>query len=154
MSEQDELAALDAELAAFERRTTEVAARRTPSALDEKRAAVAAAKRKAEDAEQIEQLEKRYGKLGERLASASTPLGMLVVQKPMRQAFKEFTDAIHPVKGVSFEDSRLFVERCLVFPDRAKFLEIVNEFPGAVVPLANALQKLGGAVESDVAGKS
>jgi hypothetical protein len=152
-AERDELAQLEQEIAAAKAATAQTEAAREPTPLEAKRAELAAAKREAADALVISDLVKKYGKLGEKIASVGTPDGMLVVQAPNRQSYKEMSDATKPGIGVPFDFQEAFIKRCLVYPDKDAATKILHANPGVMGPLANLAAELGGFRQVSLSGK-
>lgn len=151
--ERAEIAALEEQIAAANTATAEAEAAREPSAVEQKRAELAAAKRKTDDARIITELGKRHGKLGEKIASVNTPDGMIVVGVPTRQAYKEMSDATKPNVGIPFDFQEAFVTRCLVYPDKDTAKKILHANPGVMGPLANLAAELGGFRQVSLTGK-
>ena len=68
-------------------------------------------------------------KHGEKLASVETPLGTLVFKKPTREAYDRWQDGIASGK-VRSEIARELAAHCLVMPEHAGFMAILDQLPG------------------------
>lgn len=148
MSHED----LQARLAAAEARRAELAERRDK--VDAERALkerVAAAEREATELEALEQLEQEHGELGHKLLRVDTPEGMIVLKKAAFVVVKRYMD-----KGkATTEAYDKLVRPSVVYPDRAEFQRLVEEYPATLNLCADAVCWLAGwgRKEGEVAGK-
>lgn len=130
------------------RKLAEVRAKR--AALDEARAraeteretrdALEREERALADAEALAAAEREYGPEGRKIRAVETPLGLIIVKRSGNAAYRRFMDAS---KATTDEAERL-VKPCVVYPSRAEFERITDEYPALWVRLAGALTLLAG----------
>lgn len=135
----------------------EVRARR--AAVDDARAAAEAARAGAEtlereeralaDTEALVAAEREHGPEGKRIRAIETPRGLIIVKRAGNAAFRRFMDSS---KATTDEAERL-VRPCLVYPSRAVFDEILDEYPALWIRLAGAITKLAGHRNEELAEK-
>jgi len=105
--------------------------RETSDALEREERALA-------DAEALAAAEAQYGR--NKIRAVETPLGSIILKRSGNAAYRRFMDAS---KATTDEAERL-VKPCVVYPSRAEFERILDEYPALWVRLAGALTKLAG----------
>ncbi len=103
------------------------------------------------------QLEERYeaelGPRGSMFEIVATLEGPIVVRLGEAVLFKKFKAAYAGDKEPTLEDQHSYVYPCVVYPDKAKFLEIIERRPALLGVCANAAATLHLAKEVDARGK-
>jgi hypothetical protein len=139
------------------RRLAEVRAKR--AALDDARARAEAVRevhdalereeRALADAEALAAAEQQYGPEGRKIRAVDTPLGLIILKRSGNAAYRRFMDA----KTASTDEAERLVKPCVVYPSRAEFDRIVDEYPALWVRLAGALTVLAGHRNTELAEK-
>lgn len=89
----------------------------------------------------IEELEAEHG----RLASVEIPShGLLAFRAPTSEEWARFQDGIASAKGSNVTAAKLFLSACRVYPEGAEMAAALRDYPGAVIPLADAIGELSG----------
>lgn len=131
-----------------------------------KRAALAAAKEKRDEArsaaellvaekqalrddEAIEQFEAEIGAVDKKIAVIHTDLGAVILKRAHPAMFKRFQDR----GDFKTEAVDKLVRPCLLYPTPAEFDRILDELPATLVRLGNAVSALAGQRSEDVTGK-
>ncbi len=107
------------------------------------------AERAVRDAKALAAAEKEHGRAGKSLAAVETPRGLVIVKRAAPIVFRRFQD-----QGKYESDAlRDLVKPCVVYPDKGAFDQLLEEFPGLLVPLSNAVCELAGVRAKEVSGK-
>jgi hypothetical protein len=152
-AEADRYQILQAKIAAERRALSAVESRVTPSKIEQAEAELAALQRERADAETMEKLEAKYGKRGEKIASMSTPEGMIVIRRPELPIYKKFIDSMKPETGASVADQDHFVRSTLIHPSMDEFCRIRDALPGVLGVLTDLGLRLGGVKKVELQGK-
>lgn len=110
---------------------------------------VEAAERAVVEAEAISALEETHGPIGRVIDVVATREGAVVVRRPEAITFRKFQDK------ASFKtvDLEAFVRPCLLYPSREAFDRLCEVVPAALTLAANAVARLGGMGQEEIAGK-
>jgi hypothetical protein len=92
---------------------------------------------------------KEHGKLGQRVHAIYTPLGIVIVKRPTRAAYREYQASDN-----RYEGQDVLVHACLVHPDHTRYERIVDEYPAIQSQLAGAIALLAGIQLEITASKS
>lgn len=135
-------------------------------ALRAKRAEVAAARRALEASRAVEQelldetraladeqaihaAEIEHGPIGRRFMAVKTDAGMILVKRPHMNTFRKYQD-----NGVTDSAAlEKLVRPCVIYPDLARYEEILSEVPAALMKCANAVTYLAGVRKEDLTAK-
>lgn len=79
-----------------------------------------------------------------------TPRGIVVLKRPEAPRFKAFQDA----GKYTSTALHALVAPCVFYPERRKFEELIEEFPGTLVPCANVIIELASGKRKELEGKS
>ena len=142
---------LDDRLKAAKAKRAEIEARRAAKATEDAvLAAVEAAEREAKEAEIIESAEAEIGPIGEKIALVRTQAGLIVVKRCHPTAFKRFQD-----QG-QFKTANLMqlVNGTVVHPAPEAFSALLDEYPGILAAVADAVLRLAGAAAQVQSEKS
>jgi hypothetical protein len=142
---------LSARLAAAKARKSEAEAARAAAAVEgAPLAAAEAAERDAADAEALAKAEREIGKIGEKITTVETRLGLIILKQAPGPILKRFRDQGEN----SFDEVDKFVRVCLIHPDTSAYDRLTEELPGAVDHCGNAICALAGYRLDKLAGKS
>jgi hypothetical protein len=133
-----------AELEALETRREARKAERAPAA------EIEAAERELADAKALDAAESEHGEIGKKISTVKTELGIVILKRPDAATFRRFRDT---GSAKSFDLEKL-VRPCLVYPDRVVFDRILEEQPGTLTAMADAVAVLAGIRTEEVAPKS
>lgn len=142
---------LDDRLKAAKAKKAEIEARRAAKAAEDAAlAAVEAAEREAKEAEIIESAESEIGPIGEKIALVRTQAGLIVVKRCHPAAFKRFQD-----QG-QFKTANLMqlINGAVVHPAPEAFSALLDEYPGILAAVADAVLRLAGAAAQVQSEKS
>lgn len=89
----------------------------------------------ARDAPHITAAEEQYGPLGEGISIVDTPRGAIVIKRPHHLVYRKFAAKEKP----KIREVEEFVTGCVVYPDKARFEEISEEFFGVINACAEAI---------------
>lgn len=131
----------------------EIEKRRTPSATDTKRAELEQLQRARRDQEVLEKLETAHGKLGDKIATAQTPEGLVAVRAPHPMSWRKFKQAANSKGGATADDEELLVRQCLIHPSQEEFNQVKAQRPGIVTTMALLAMRLGGLMQVELEGK-
>jgi hypothetical protein len=106
--------------------------------------------RKVRDLEAIQKAETEHGPVGKAIRTIETPNGVVIVKKPNMVLFRRFQD----VASAKSEDLDKLVRPTLVHPTKAEFDQWLEEYPGILTPVADAVCLLAGVASGDRSGKS
>ena len=109
------------------------AARETDELLEREERALA-------DAEALAKAEAEHGPVGKKIRVVSTPSGSIILKRAGNAAFRRFMDA----PKASVDEAERLVKPCVVYPSRADFERITDEYPALWIRLAGALTILAG----------
>lgn len=140
MSEREELEARIK--AAREKRAEVERARAEHEELAELRRQAAREEMAARDAPHIAKAEADHS--AEKIAVLETMLGAIVIKRPNHLHHKRFANKSD---RVSLDDLLAYVKPCLVYPDAQRLEAMLEELPGALIPLSDLAFELarGGA---------
>lgn len=121
----------------------------------EERAAKAAKARRLEDLERsvadAEAIAKAEEDLGVgKFAAHRTPLGVVIVKRPNHMHYRKFVS----LKEHTPDDAERLVLQCLVHPSKGAFQQISEEYPAAMLKVAELVVDLAAGRVSEVSGKS
>lgn len=142
---------LEDRLKAAKAKKAEIEARRAAKAAEDAAlAAVVAAEREAKEAEIIENAEAEIGPIGEKIALVRTQAGLIVVKRCHPNSFRRFQD-----QG-KFGTTNLMqlIAGAVVHPDKAAFDALLDEYPGILAAVADAVLRLAGAAAQVQSEKS
>lgn len=107
--------------------------------------------RAAEEVAKLEEIEAEHGRHGDRIWAVQTDFGMIVVKRPTPAKYQAFVD-----KGKTSQAAQeSLVRDFLVYPDKARFNQLVKEIPAIISRCADALIYLAGwRAREEAAGKS
>lgn len=144
MSDEERLAAAQAELAALEG----LRAERREAA--QKRTQLEAAERAVADARALAAAEETLG-FG-KFAAVSTPLGVVIVKRPNAMQYRKFTAAI----GDKFPIDELerLVIGCLVHPSKPEYATIADEYPQIPIEVGTLVHRLASGKAAETQEKS
>lgn len=117
----------------------ELRAQRTIAELGTPEDEIADAKRELADEQALQKAIKEHGKVGMRIHGIYTPLGIVIVKRPSRAAYREYQTS-----DDRFEAQDVLVHACLVHPDHAGYERILDEYPAIQGQLAGAIALLAG----------
>ena len=104
-------------------------------------------KRGLADDQALEAAEIEHG--AKKIAVVRTDMGAIILKRPHPVIFKRFQD-----KGsLKHEDLEKLVRPSLVYPDAARFNEIMDELPATLLRCANTVSGLAGVRMEEVAEK-
>lgn len=150
----DDMAQLEDELAQIKAERARVAQKREAiEAATEKRAQIERERQALADDEAIAKLEETHGPIdapGSKLARFNTALGVIVVKRPASHLFRKFQSA----KGNDAEEVEKLVRPCVVHPSKARFDDMLEELPGILTNLGDAVAHLAGVRVNELRGKS
>ncbi len=137
---------IQARLAAAKAKKAEIEAKRNRVSAEEQ---LAKLERECAEQEALAELEDAKGKVGSHLAVVETEMGMIVVERPHVANFRKFQDA----GKFTAEALEKLARPCVVYPDKAKFDQIITEYPGVLIATADAVVELAGARKREQTGK-
>lgn len=105
------------------------------------------AEQAAKDQEALANLEAEHG--AKNIATISTEMGLIVLKRCGTLRYRRFQDQ----DNSKTEDVEKLVGPCVIHPNRARFNEIMERLPGALVPCANQIARLAGVKIKEVEGK-
>jgi len=108
--------------------------------------------REAEDEAALDEARAEYGEVGDGIASASCAAGLVIVRRPKPIERARFLKKFGTKNDASaLEAQKAHVLECLVYPERDRYFEIAELYPGIPDALTIALDKLarGGALAGE-----
>lgn len=108
-----------------------------------------AAENALRDEPHIAAAEEKYGALGEGIAIVDTPRGAIVIKRPHHLVYRKFAAKDKP----KIREVEEFVTSCVVYPEKAEFESISEEFFGVVNACASAISILMDATSKAREGK-
>jgi hypothetical protein len=122
--------------------------RRAARAAEEaKRNRVEAVEREIENAKAIADAEETLG-IG-KFATVNTPLGVVIVKRPQHMHYRKFIG----LKEIGPDDAEKLARSCLVYPSRAAFERIGEEYPAIPMLVAGAVLDLAAGKQAELAAK-
>jgi hypothetical protein len=121
-------------------------AREERAEIDRLRREVELAEQRAKDAPHIAKAEEEHGL---RCAVYETAAGAVVVKRPPPLHYRRFQSQ----SNISSDEMLKLVKSSLVYPDARRLEEILDEQPGALMPLANLVVELAGHRHAEVEKK-
>lgn len=147
----DKRAALQARIAAARTESQAIdaaeAERRELEALE---AEAEAAERAVRDARAIVEAEKKLGRRGKAFEVVTTDLGAVILRRPDPIRYKRFVDEAK----TSQDEIEAFVRTCREYPPEAEFSKLLEELPGSLGAMSNAVGQLAGIHLAEVQGKA
>ena len=139
---------LEAELAAARAaNAANVAARTERAELSALKEAIEREKNALRDAPAIEKAELEHG--ADKIATVVTRLGAVVLKRPHSASYRRFQDQA----SSKSEDVIKLVRPCVVYPTAAELDRILDEQPGVLARLADAVATLADAAQEERRGK-
>ena len=151
--EARELEELDRQIKAEQAAIAEVEKRRAASKAEAKKAELEQLQRARREAEIVEQLELKHGKVNEKIVTCSLPEGLVAVRAPLPMVYRKFLQATTGKNGATLDDQDLLVRQCLIHPSQDEFNVIKQQRPGIVTTLSNLAMKLAGVMQVELEGK-
>lgn len=101
------------------------------------------------DEQAIHAAEIEHGPIGRRFMAVKTDAGTILVKRPHMNTFRKYQD-----NGESDSASlEKLVRPCVIYPDLARYEEILAEVPAALMKCANAVTYLAGVRKEDLTAK-
>ncbi len=99
------------------------------------------------NAQAIDAAEEKYETIvGKGLRVLEAPDGtVVIVKKPANATYRKFQDS----KEKPEDASRAFVKPCVVYPEAAAYVALLDEYPGLLVRLVKACAKLAGYADEE-----
>jgi hypothetical protein len=110
---------------------------------------LAALERQATEAEALDTLELEHGKIDDRIRRIDTPGGMVVVKRPAGVLVRRYLDA----GKATTEAWDKLVTPCVIYPDKATFRALCDDFPATLQLAADAVCWLAGWGREQAVGK-
>lgn len=139
-----------AELAALRARRAELqAAREAREEAAAVKRLVEAERRAIQDEEALAAAVETYGEVGRHIEAVDTDLGVVIVKRASALRFKRFQDA----DTIDSKAASQLVRPCVVHPTLDVLDTMLDEQPGILLRLANAVSRLAGARANEVEKK-
>jgi hypothetical protein len=141
---------LEVRLAAARAKRDELEAKRAErDATRAKLAEVEKAEREAKEAEVLDRLECEHGPVNEKIRPVYTPGGLIVVKRAQSILVRRYMD--HGKADSESWDK--LVRPCVLYPEKAEFNRIVEDYPASLQKCADAVCWLAGWGRKDLEGK-
>lgn len=105
--------------------------------------------RELRDEQALDAAIEQYGRVGEHIATVSTPRGLVIVRRASAQKFRRFQDKT----DVNGDDVLQLVRPCVVYPPVGELDAMLDELPAVLQTIAQAVIYLAGQQRDSLAKK-